>query len=95
MTPETTFLLVLIGMGLLAGPFYMRMLAHGAKPDEWWRGRRAGGLIVGLGLLIPGLIAYLIGGVGRDHARLDADRLGSLQPLDRGDLPPGAAANSG
>ena len=64
MTPETTFLLVLIGMGLLAGPFYMRMLAHGAKPDEWWRGRRAGGLIVGLGLLIPGLIAYLIGGSG-------------------------------
>lgn len=64
MSPETTFLLALIGMGLLAGPLYMRMLAHGLKPDEWWRGRRAGGLIVGIGLLIPGVIAYLIGGAG-------------------------------
>lgn len=64
MSPETTFLLVLIGMALLAGPFYMRMLAHGAKPEEWWRGRRAGGLIVGIGLLLPGAIAYLIGGAG-------------------------------
>ena len=64
MTPETTFLLVIIGMAIVAGPLYMRMLAHGARPGEWWRGRRAGGLVVGIGLLVPGLIAYLIGGVG-------------------------------
>ena len=64
MSPETTFLLVLIGLGLISGPLYMRMLAQGPKPDEWWRGRRAGGLIVGIGLLIPGAIAYLIGGAG-------------------------------
>jgi|tagenome__1003787_1003787.scaffolds.fasta_scaffold17892812_1 hypothetical protein len=64
MAPETIFLLVIVGMALLAGPFYMRMLAHGAKPDEWWRGRRTGGLVAGIGLLLPGLIAYLIGGGG-------------------------------
>lgn len=64
MTPETIFLIAIIAMALISGPFYMRMLAHGAKPDEWWRGRRAGGLVVGIGLLIPGLIAYLIGGIG-------------------------------
>ena len=64
MTPETIFLLVIIGMGLLAGPLYMRMLAHGAKPDEWWRGRRTGGLVAGIGLLIAGLIARVIGGAG-------------------------------
>jgi 4-amino-4-deoxy-L-arabinose transferase-like glycosyltransferase len=64
MTPETTFLLVIIGMAIVSGPLYMRMLAHGARPGEWWRGRRAGGLVVGIGLLVPGLIAYLIGGVG-------------------------------
>ncbi len=64
MTPEAIFLLAIIGVALLSGPLYMRMLAHGPKPDEWWRGRRAGGLVVGIGLLIPGLIAYLVGGVG-------------------------------
>jgi MFS family permease len=64
MSPEMTFLLVLIGLGIISGPLYMRMLAHGPKPDEWWRGRRAGGLIVGIGLLITGAIAYLIGGAG-------------------------------
>lgn len=64
MSPETTFLLVLIGMALISGPFYMRMLAHGAKPDEWWRGRRMGGMVAGIGLLIVGAIAYLIGGAG-------------------------------
>ena len=64
MSSEMTFLLVLIGMAIISGPLYMRMLAHGAKPDEWWRGRRMGGLVAGIGLLIPGLIAYLIGGAG-------------------------------
>ena len=64
MTPETIFLLGIVGMGLLAGPLYMRMLAHGTKPGEWWRGRRTGGLVAGIGLLLVGLIAYLIGGGG-------------------------------
>ncbi len=62
MSPETTFLVAIIAVAIIAGPLYMRMLAHGPKPDEWWRGRRAGGLVAGIGLLIPGLIAYLIGG---------------------------------
>lgn len=64
MSPEQTFLLVVIIMALLSGPFYMRMLSHEAKPDVWWRGRRDGSLIFGLILLIPGIILYLIGGVG-------------------------------
>ena len=64
MTPEATFLLVVILMALIAGPFYMRMLAHGAKPDVWWRGRRDGSFLFGLVLFVPGVILYLIGGVG-------------------------------
>lgn len=64
MTPEATFLLVVILMALIAGPFYMRMLAHGAKPEVWWRGRRDGSFIFGLLLLAPGVVLYLIGGVG-------------------------------
>jgi hypothetical protein len=64
MTSVTTFLLVVIGMALLSGPFYMRMLAHGPKPDIWWRGRRDGSFLFGLLLAVPGLILYLIGGIG-------------------------------
>ena len=64
MSPELTFLLVIIVLALLSGPFYMRMLAHGAKPDAWWRGRRDGSFLFGLVLLVPGIILYLIGGVG-------------------------------
>ena len=64
MTPEATFLLVVILMALIAGPFYMRMLAHGAKPDAWWRGRRDGSFLFGLALLVPGIALYLVGGVG-------------------------------
>lgn len=64
MSPVTTFLLVVIAMALLSGPLYMRMLAHGAKPDVWWRGRRDGSFLFGLVLLVPGLILSLIGGVG-------------------------------
>lgn len=63
MTPETKFLIAIVVIAVISGPLYMRMLAHGAKPAEWWRGRRMGGLVAGIGLLIPGLIAYLIGGM--------------------------------
>jgi hypothetical protein len=64
MTPEATFLLVVILMALISGPFYMRMLAHGAKPDVWWRGRRDGSFLFGLVLFVLGVILYLIGGGG-------------------------------
>ena len=64
MTPLATFLLVVLGMALLSGPFYMRMLARGAKPEVWWRGRRDGSILFGLVLFIPGVICFLIGGVG-------------------------------
>ncbi|MGN6566147.1 MAG: hypothetical protein ACTHMU_26125 [Thermomicrobiales bacterium] len=64
MSPETIFVLVIIAMGLGAGPLYMRMLAHGPKPDVWWRGRRDGGLIFGILLLVIGVVCFLIGGVG-------------------------------
>ena len=58
------FLLVLVLIALAAGPLYMRMLAHGARPDAWWRGRRDGGLVVGVALLIGGGVVALIGGTG-------------------------------
>lgn len=58
------FLLVMLLIALAAGPLYMRMLAHGAKPDAWWRGRRDGGLVVGVTLLIGGAVVSLIGGGG-------------------------------
>ena len=64
MSAEAVFLLVIVLMGIVAGPFYMRMLAHGAKPDPWWRGRRDGAFKVGLALLVAGLIAYAVGTVG-------------------------------
>lgn len=64
MSAETIFLLAIIGLALFSGPCYMRMLAHGPKPDVWWRGRRYGAFTVGLVLLIAGSIFYLIGGVG-------------------------------
>lgn len=64
MSPEAIFLLVIVLMGVVAGPFYMRMLAHGAKPDPWWRGRRDGAFKVGLALLIVGLAVYAVGTVG-------------------------------
>jgi len=63
MSPEAIFLIMIVLMGVVAGPFYMRMLAHGAKPDLWWRGRRDGAFKVGLALLVAGLIVYAIGTV--------------------------------
>lgn len=64
MSPEVIFLLVIAAMALGSGPLYMRMLARGAKPDIWWRGRRDGGFAFGLLLLIVGLVFFLIGGAG-------------------------------
>lgn len=64
MTPLATFLLVVLGLALLSGPCYMRMLARGAKPEVWWRGRRDGSFLFGLILFVPGVVCYLIGGVG-------------------------------
>ena len=64
MSPIAIFLLALVLLAVGAGPFYMRMLAHGAKPDAWWRGRRNGAFWVGLALLVAGGVFYLVGGLG-------------------------------
>lgn len=64
MSPELLFLLVIVLLALASGPLYMRMLARGAKPDAWWRGRRDGAFIVGLALLIASVVCYLIGTIG-------------------------------
>ena len=64
MSPEAIFLLAIVLLAVGAGPVYMRMLAHGARPDAWWRGRRDGAFWVGVVLLIAGGIFYLIGGAG-------------------------------
>lgn len=64
MGPELLFLLGIVILALGAGPFYMRMLAHGQKPDVWWRGRRDGAFSVGLLLLVLGGVFTLLGGIG-------------------------------
>lgn len=64
MSPVAIFLVAIILLAAGAGPVYMRMLAHGAKPDAWWRGRRDGAFWVGLVLLALGGVFYLIGGLG-------------------------------
>ena len=64
MSPVAIFLLAIVLMAAGAGPIYMRMLAHGAKPDAWWRGRRDGAFWVGLALLAAGGVCYLVGGLG-------------------------------
>ena len=64
MSPVAIFLVAIILLAAGAGPVYMRMLAHGAKPDTWWRGRRDGAFWVGLVLLALGGVFYLIGGLG-------------------------------
>ncbi len=64
MSPVAIFLVAIILLAAGAGPVYMRMLAHGAKPSVWWRGRRDGAFWVGLVLLAGGGIFYLIGGLG-------------------------------
>lgn len=64
MGPELFFLLGTVILALGAGPFYMRMLAHGEKPDAWWRGRRDGAFSVGLLLLVLGGLFALLGGLG-------------------------------
>lgn len=63
MSPEQIFLLAIILMALIAGPLYMRMLAHGDRPAAWWKERRDGGFLVGLVLLVAGGVCNLIGGV--------------------------------
>jgi hypothetical protein len=63
-TQLVIFLLAIVLMAAVAGPVYMRLLAHGARPDEWWRGRRDGAFWVGLALLLGGAVFYAIGGVG-------------------------------
>ncbi len=64
MSPVAIFLVAIILLAAGAGPVYMRMLAHGAKPDAWWRGRRDGAFWVGLVLLAAGGVCYAIGGLG-------------------------------
>ena len=64
MSPVAIFLVALVLLAAGAGPVYMRMLAHGAKPDAWWRGRRDGSFLFGLALFVPGVVLSLIGGVG-------------------------------
>ena len=64
MSSVAIFLVALVLLAAGAGPVYMRMLAHGAKPDAWWRGRRDGAFWVGLVLLVAGGVFYLVGGLG-------------------------------
>lgn len=62
MSPVAIFLLVIVLVAVASGPFYMRLLAHGPKPDVWWRGRRDGAFWFGVVLLVVGGIFALIGG---------------------------------
>ena len=64
MSPVAIFLVAIVLLAAGSGPVYMRMLAHGAKPYAWWRGRRDGAFWVGLVLLVAGGICYLVGGLG-------------------------------
>lgn len=64
MSAEQLFLLAIVLLALAAGPFYMRLLARGEKPDAWWRGRRDGGLVVGLALLAGAGVGTLVGTAG-------------------------------
>ncbi len=64
MDPLLIFLVAIVAVAVASGPLYMRMLARGAKPDPWWRGRRDGAFVVGAVMLIAGIVAYLIGSVG-------------------------------
>lgn len=64
MGAEAIFVAAILVMALVAGPLYMRMLAHGEKPDVWWRGRRNGSFTVGVALLVASAIAYTVGGIG-------------------------------
>lgn len=58
------FVAAILAMAVVAGPLYMRMLAHGEKPDAWWRGRRDGSVKVGAALLVAGVVAYVYGSAG-------------------------------
>lgn len=57
------FVAAILLMALVAGPLYMKMLAHGDKPDAWWRGRRDGSIKVGLVLLVLGAVTYAYGSI--------------------------------